>query len=384
MPRKARSRTRAAKNPAGQRKTAPHRRAPAASSLARAPDLIELARRLSEASGISGDEAAVRRVVLESLQGRAEQVSVDALGNVLVRCRSSGRRAVRVMVAAHLDEVGLMVVGISREGMLRFEKVGGVDERYLLGKPVWVGKDHLPGVIGLKPIHLWDPSEVRKTVPVDSLLIDIGAASKEAASQWTQPGDRVAFATRFEAHGQLVQGKALDDRLGVASLISLVLDPPPNIELLAAFTTQEEVGLRGARVAAYALEPQAALVLDTTPAQDLPMGDRSENTSYNTKLGAGPAAYLADGGTISDRRLVNLLAETARAEGLPLQLRQPGGGATDAAAIHLTRKGIPSVSLSVPARYLHTPQSLAHLDDWLNTLRLARAALARLTANMLR
>jgi endoglucanase len=288
------------------------------------------------------------------------------------------------MVAAHLDEVGLIIVAISSDGMLRFETVGGVDERYLLGKAVWVGRDHLPGVIGVKPIHLSGPAEVARAVPVDSLRIDIGAASKEAASQWVQPGDRVVFATRFEARGQLLLGKALDDRLGVASLISLVLDPPANIELLAAFTTQEEVGLRGAQVAAYALNPQAALVLDTTPANDLPLGDGSENAAYNTKLGAGPAVYLADRGTLSDRRLVSLVVEAARAEGLPFQFRQPGGGTTDAAAIHLTREGIPSVSLSVPARCLHSPRSLARREDWLNTLRLSRAALARLAPDKLR
>jgi endoglucanase len=194
----------------------------------------------------------------------------------------------------------------------------------------------------------------------------------------------VTFATPFEVHGRLLTGKALDDRLGVASLISLVLDPPGNVELLAAFTAQEEVGLRGARVAAFALKPQAALVLDTTPALDLPTGDGSENIAYNTKLGGGPAVYLADRGTLGDRRLVSLVVEAARAEGLPLQIRQPGGGTTDAAAIHLTREGIPSISLSVPGRYLHTPRSLVHLDDWLNTMRLARAMLSRLTPDRLR
>jgi endoglucanase len=288
------------------------------------------------------------------------------------------------MVAAHLDEVGLMVVAITSDGMLQFEKVGGVDERYLLGKAVWVGRDHIPGVVGIKPIHLSGAGEVTRAVPLDLLRIDIGAPSKEAASQRTRPGDRVSFATSFEVHGPLLTGKALDDRLGVASLISLVLDPPGNVELLAAFTAQEEVGLRGARVAAFALKPQAALVLDTTPALDLPTRDGSENIAYNTKLGGGPAVYLADRGTLGDRRLVSLVVEAARAEGLPLQIRQPGGGTTDAAAIHLTREGIPSISLSVPGRYLHTPRSLVHLDDWLNTMRLARAMLSRLTPDRLR
>lgn len=375
MPTRVPVRTRLAKSSATRKKAVATRRA---------PDLIELARRLSEASGVSGDEAAVRCVVLQTLERRAKQISVDALGNILVHCRPSSRRALRVMVAAHLDEVGLIVVAISNDGMLHFEKVGGLDERYLLGKAVRVGKDHVPGVIGVKPIHLWEPGQAAQAVPADSLRIDIGADTKEAASQRVQPGDRAVFATRFEAHGQLLWGKALDDRLGVATLISLVLDPPGNIELLAAFTTQEEVGLRGAQVAAYALDPQAALALDTTSANDLPLADGSENPAYNTRLGAGPAIYLADRGTLSDRRLVALLTETARAEGIPYQFRQPGGGTTDAAAIHLARQGVPSISLSVPARYLHTPRSLARREDWTNTLRLARVALARLTPDRLR
>ena len=323
MPRTSPSRTRARRILARRKNEAARRRAPSRPRRARAPDLIDLARQLSEASGVSGDESEIRRVVLDSLQGRADQISVDALGNVLVHRRASGRRAVRIMVAAHLDEVGLMVVAITSDGMLQFEKVGGVDERYLLGKAVWVGRDHIPGVVGIKPIHLSGAGEVTRAVPLDLLRIDIGAPSKEAASQRTRPGDRVSFATSFEVHGPLLTGKALDDRLGVASLISLVLDPPGNVELLAAFTAQEEVGLRGARVAAFALKPQAALVLDTTPALDLPTRDGSENIAYNTKLGGGPAVYLADRGTLGDRRLVSLVVEAARAEGSPSRSVNP-------------------------------------------------------------
>jgi putative aminopeptidase FrvX len=375
---------RARHNPAGRKKQAASRRTPSSSRRSRTPDLMDLARRLSEASGVSGDESEVRRIVLEALQRRADQIKVDALGNILVCPRASRRRGVRVMVSAHLDEVGLMVVAVTNDGMLQFEKVGAVDERYLLGKAVWVGKDHLPGVIGVKPMHLAAPGELASPVPLDSLRIDIGASSQEAARKYARPGDRVSFATSFEVHGSLLMGKALDGRLGVASLISLTLDPPGNIDLLAAFTTQEEVGLRGARVAAYSLKPQAALVLDTTPALDLPSADGSENTTYNCKLGAGPVLYLADRGTLGDRRLISLVVEAARAEGLPFQVRQPGGDPTEAAAIHLTREGIPSVSLSIPGRYLHTPRSLARLDDWLNTVRLARAALSRMTPDRLR
>jgi endoglucanase len=181
----------------------------------------------------------------------------------------------------------------------------------------------------------------------------------------------------------------MDDRIGVASLIELLRNAPPNIDLLAAFTVQEEVGLRGARVAGYALNPDLALVLDCTPAHDLPFweGDSTaagqENTHYNTRLGAGPAIYISDASTIHDPRLIRHLVETAEQLHIPYQIRQPGGGGTDAGAIHRQRLGIPSVSLSVPGRYIHTPASLVRLEDWKNTLRLAHAALSRFTPAVL-
>lgn len=152
--------------------------------------------------------------------------------------------------------------------------------------------------------------------------------------------------------------------------------------MLAAFTVQEEVGLRGAKVAAYALEPDVAIALDSTPANDLPAWDGSENARYNTRLGEGPAIYVADAATLSDPRLIRFLVETAQAAGIPYQIRQPGGGGTDAGAMHKQRAGIPTVSISVPGRYLHTPLSIARLSDWKNTLALVYTALAQLTPDL--
>ena len=205
-------------------------------------------------------------------------------------------------------------------------------------------------------------------------------------------GDWATFATTFSRLGPSIRAKALDDRFGVATLIELVRQAPPNIDLLAAFTVQEEVGLRGAKVAAYAFDPHMAIVLDCTPAMDLPVlknqgvyseGDRAGNARYNTRLGAGPAIYVADRATLSDPRLIRHLVETADALGIPYQFRQPGGGGTDAGAIHKQRAGIPSVSVSVPGRYLHTAASLSRLDDWKNTLALIHAALTRMTLDVL-
>ena len=223
----------------------------------------------------------------------------------------------------------------------------GIDERQLPGKAVLVGRDHLPGVIGAKPIHMTTRSEREKTIEVGSLRIDLGPEIGDRV----KPGDWATFATRFEILGPSIRAKALDDRLGVATLIELLKHAPENIDLLVAFTVQEEVGLRGARVAAYQFDPEMAIAVDSTPANDLPNWDKDEeNTRYNTRLDAGPAIYVMDGATIGDQRLVHLLVDTAEENGIPYQIRQPGPGGTDAGSIHKVRAGVPAVSVSVPSR----------------------------------
>ncbi len=335
--------------------------------------------RLTNACAVSGDEGPVRAIVLEEIADHADDVQVDALGNVLVTKHGRGENCPRVMLAAHMDEVGFMITYDEGEGLFRFDTVGGLDERQLIGKPVWVGADCTPGVIGAKPVHLSSGEERRKAIAIDSLRIDVGPGNDGKV----RVGDRATFATPFQRIGKSLRAKAIDDRIGVATLIELVKHAPPNIELLAAFTVQEEVGLRGARVAAYTFNPDLAIAIDSTPAMDLPAWDGEENIRYNTRLGAGPAIYIADGATLSDPRLIRHLRETAEAEGIPYQLRQPGGGGTDAGAIHRQRAGIPSVSVSVPARYLHTAASIARIDDWRNTLSLLYASLSRISADTL-
>ncbi len=349
---------------------------------------IRLLERLCNACAVSGDEQEVRAIVLEQIRPHASEVRVDALGNVLAVRPGQGDVRLKVMLAAHMDEVGLMVVDDDGDGIFRFDTVGGLDVRQLAGKPVWVGRQHLPGVIGAKPVHLTSPEERKHAQSLDTLRIDVGPDNAKKV----KVGDRATFATQFARLGPSLRAKALDDRLGVATLIELVRQAPPNIDLLAAFTVQEEVGLRGAHVAAYALNPDLAFALDCTPANDLPawnndgrFGDpyAGENTRYNTRLGEGPAIYVADNSTLSDPRLIRHVVETAEAYGIPYQIRQPGGGGTDAGAIHKQRLGIPSLSISVPGRYAHTAALLARLDDWKNTLALVHAALTRLPIDLL-
>lgn len=336
---------------------------------------LKLLERLCNVIAVSGDEGEVRKIVLDEIKPYADDVRVDALGNVLAtrpgRARSGKR--LRVMLDAHMDEVGFMIVADEGEGIFRFETVGGIDVRHLVGKQVFVGKERIPGVIGGKPIHLMNGDERTRKVPLDALRIDLGPAGKAKVS------DRAGFATKFRRAGPSILSKSIDDRVGVATVIELLKHAPSNIDLCAAFTVQEEIGLRGAKVAAQYFNPDLAIAIDSTPAKDLPDFEGGENVTYNTKLGLGPAIYIADGSTLHEPRLVRFLVETAEAQKIPYQFRQPGGGSTDSGAIQRALAGIPTVSVSVPHRYTHSPISIARVDDWKNTLNLLHAALKRIT-----
>lgn len=337
---------------------------------------LKLLERLCNIIAVSGDEGEVRKVVLEAVKPYADEVKVDALGNVLVTKTGRGRERVRVMLDAHMDEVGFFIVDDDGEGLYRFETVGWMDIRHLVGKQVYVGKGRTPAVIGARPIHLMNGEEQTQKVPLDALRIDVGPSGK------AKVGDRAGFATQFRRVGPSIMAKSIDDRIGVATLIELFKQAPPNIDLCAAFSVQEEIGLRGAKVAAQYFNPDLAIAIDSTPANDLPLHDDSENMIYNTKLGLGPAIYVADGSTLHDPRLVRFLRETAEAEKIPYQIRQPGGGDTDSGAIQRALAGILTVSISVPHRYTHSPVSIARLDDWKHTLNLLHAALKRITPEL--
>jgi putative aminopeptidase FrvX len=306
---------------------------------------IKLLEKLCNASGVSGDEGEVRQIVLKEVTTIADDVKVDALGNVLATKKGSGRNRLRVMLDSHMDEVGFMVVADDGDGIYRFDTVGGLDVRQLVGKQVLVGKNKTPGVIGARAIHLTTEDERKKKIPLDQLRIDVGPGGAKV-----KVGDRATFATRFKRVGPSILSKAIDNRIGVATLIELLKFAPANVDLCVSFSVQEEIGLRGAKVAAHHFNPDLAIAVDATPANDLPSYDGSENISYNTRLGFGPAIYTTDSGTLSDPRLIRYLAKTAEAKGIPFQYRQPGGGGTDAGAIHKQLAGIPAVSVSVPHR----------------------------------
>ncbi|MGD1997201.1 MAG: M42 family metallopeptidase [Anaerolineae bacterium] len=335
---------------------------------------------LSEAFGPSGDERAVRAILRRALEEHVDRMWVDALGNLHTEKQGRGEQRMRVLVTAHMDEVGLMVIGHDDSGALKVRTIGGIDDRILPGAQVWVGSDQIPGVIGIKPVHLLEKGEGEKVTSVEKLVVDIGAKEKDEAKKLAPLGTSAVFATRFRELGPTVMGKAFDDRAGCAVLTELVRGERLTHDLHAVFTVQEEVGLRGARVAAYAAEPDCAFALEGTIADDLP---KEKDVSPTTELGKGPAITVMDRSFIAHRGLNQLLVETAEELDIPYQFKQPGIGGTDSGAIHLAREGIPCATVSVPCRYIHGPIGILNLEDFEHTVRLMRETLGRLTRRIL-
>jgi putative aminopeptidase FrvX len=337
-----------------------------------------LLERLSNARGVSGNETEVRELIIDAVRDRVDEYRVDSIGNLIVLKRASApakrRGALQVMLAAHMDEVGLQIAHVENDGRLRFEKVGSVDDRVLPSKIFLIGDDKVPGVIGVKPVHKSTPGETEKAIKSEDLMLDIGAKSKDEALEAVKLGDYATFATDFTLFGDgLVRGKALDDRTGCALLVDLLAGEYP-FDLYGVFTVQEEVGTRGARVVAYTIEPDLAFVLESTVCDDLP---KEKDVSPTTRLGSGPAITVADNSLIADKRLVRLLTGTARENRIPLQIKQPLIGGTDAGRLQLTREGVPSIVLSVPTRYIHSPVGLLSLHDYEYTLQLMQKALPK-------
>ncbi len=340
-----------------------------------------LLEKLSNARGVSGNEAEVREILIEAVKDRVDEYRVDTMGNLITLKKAKGARAgaFKVMVVAHMDEVGLMIVHHDSNGLLRFRKVGGIDDRVLLSKVVLIGKDKIPGIVGVKPIHLLKPKERDQVMECDSMTIDIGAKSKEEAQALVKIGDYATFATEFaEMDDGLVKGKALDDRTGCATLVEILKRDYP-FNLYGVFTAQEEVGARGARVAAYAIEPNYAFALESTVCDDSP---KTKDVSPVTRVGNGPAITFMDRGLIADRRLVNLLIETAKENRIPYQFKQAIAGGTDVGQIHITKEGAPSVAVAVPTRYIHSPVSLLSKHDFENTIALMTRTLPKLAKGL--
>ncbi|HSL93139.1 MAG TPA: M42 family metallopeptidase [Bacillota bacterium] len=329
-----------------------------------------LLEKFSLAFGPSGCEEEIRKVISEELSEYVSEWKKDALGNLIA---VKGDKGPRVMLAAHMDECGLMISSFDRSGLLRFRKVGGLDDRVLVSKHVLIGPKRVPGVIGAKAIHLQLPDEKTKPIPLSGLYIDIGAASKEEAEKLVCLGDYAVFATGYgHLSDTVVKGKSFDDRAGCAVLAEILKESYDNLTVFGAFTVQEEIGLRGAGVAAYACEPDMAIVLEGTTCSDLPY---SKEHDYCTNMGGGPAITIMDASVVSDRRMVAELLRLAEKHGITVQFKRSITGGSDAGRINQSRDGVPVVVISVPCRYIHSPVSMLDLNDFNATVRLVKLLL---------
>lgn len=317
--------------------------------------LSERIARLSERIGPSGHEGPVREEIRRQLEGFVDELFEDALGNLYAvkRPRGAGGSGVKVMLAAHMDEVGVIVTHIDDNGFLRFAPVGALSAAVLLGQRV-VFPNGRVGVIASE--HLDDIKELK----VDRLFIDIGAESRDEAMQHAQVGDMAVYHRSAQVMGRRMVGKAMDDRVGcavVAEALARLGDSSPH-EVYGVFTVQEEVGARGARPAAFRVAPDVAIAVDVTVGADTPKA-----RTLPMALGKGAAIKVKDSSVITHPALRRLLVERARQHGVPFQMEVLDAGGTDAGPIHISRDGVPSAVVSIPTRYLHTPAEVVDLGD---------------------
>lgn len=323
----------------------------------------------TEAFGVSGCEKEIRNVIMSKVDGLGD-INIDKMGNLIVHKRGSGKR---VMLAAHMDEVGFIITSVKEDGRLMFRPVGGIDPRILISKRVIFGKDGLLGVIGSKPIHLQGADERRTPLDIKQLFIDIGATSKSEALSKVKPGDYATFESEYIDMGDFIKSKALDDRVGCAILSELLKDEY-NLDLYAAFTVQEEVGLRGAGAAAFTIEPEIAIIIEGTTCADI----AKEEKDYVTSSGQGPAISIMDRTSSASGKLHNRVVETAKLNNIPYQFRRGTVGGNDAGKIHRSKEGCLTQTISVPTRYIHSPISMIFKKDYEDTIKLVRLVLKSL------
>lgn len=327
-------------------------------------EIKELLKRLSEAHGISGYEDEVREIVKSEIMPYVDEVKVDRLGNLIAI--KKGKRP-SVMIAAHLDEIGLMVKHIEDEGFLRFSNIGGWFDQTLLNQRVVLhgNRGKVFGVIGSKPPHVMKKEEREKLIKSEDMFIDIGASSKEEAeSMGISIGTPVTIDRHFvELKNGIVTCKAFDNRSGIVITIEALKGTNTEFEVYAVGTVQEEVGLKGARTTAFALNPDVAIATDVTIAGGHP---GLEKKHVNVEMGKGAAITVCDAagrGIITPKSVLRWLKETAERHNIKYQLSVLEGGTTDATAILLARSGIPSGVISVPTRYIHSPVEVLNIKD---------------------
>lgn len=320
---------------------------------------IELLKNLCNTSGISGDEGEVRSAILEEIKDLTKNIKVDALGNIIALKKGKKSAKQKLMLCAHMDEVGFIVTDINEDGFLKFESVGGINSNSIISRSVSVGKNKIKGVIGTKPVHLVKKDEINKPVSISEMYIDIGAKDKNDAQKYVSYGDSISFDNSFEYSNGIIKSKAIDDRVGCAILIEIMKRDLP-VDMYFTFTTQEEIGLRGAKVCSYNVDPDSAIVVEGTTAADVFNINKDEQVC---KLNSGAVISFMDKRTVYDKSYFELACKIAKKEEISYQIKRAVAGGNDAGAIQASRSGVKTIALSVPCRYIHTAESVANEND---------------------
>lgn len=333
-----------------------------------------LLQRLCTTNGIAGHEDAVRTLILSEIRPHADRITVDPLGNILAFKKGREVPQQKLLLSAHMDEVGFIVTHITQDGCLQFAPVGGINAAAAFARHVRIGEDAIPGVVCHKPLHLLKADERKKSPAIEDLLIDIGAESRADAEQYISLGDPIYFESLYEnAHGRVIS-KALDDRFGCLVLIEL-LRQPLAYDMYFSFVVQEEIGLRGARVAAYTIDPDSAIVVEATTAADVPYAEEEKQVC---RVGEGAVVSFMDRSTLYDREYYRLAMDCAREQGVKAQTKTVIAGGNDAGAIHQSRGGVRTLAVSLPCRYIHSCDSLASTEDMESVYTVVKATAERI------
>ena len=330
--------------------------------------MLNTLKTLCALNGVSGDEGEVREYIMSRAKAHATELFSDAMGNLIAFKKGKKTPDKKIMLCAHMDEVGVIVTRITDEGFLKFACIGGIDRRVIIGKPVYIGKERVFGLIANRAIHLVKPEDREKAPQVDELYIDIGAKNREEAEKRVARGDTGAFDGQILEFGDgFVKAKAIDDRLGCAVLLHLLESDLP-VDCWFAFTTQEEVGMRGAYGAAFKVAPDIALIVEGTTAADLPSVKGEKKVCC---VGKGAVIPFMDGATIYDRDLYKMLTQLAEKNDIPWQTKTFISGGTDGAAVQRSRAGVKTAGIAAPIRNLHSPACVGKSSDFDHVLKLA-------------
>ena len=342
---------------------------------------MSLMKELCSTPGVSGFEDKIADIIERELKDSVNSIEKDGMGNIIATKKGENKKAPTIMLASHMDEIGLMVKYIDDNGFIKFSKIGGINDQMLMNQTVVIHSENgdYVGVIGSKPPHVTKPEERNKVVPYDDMFIDIGAKDKEDAESMVSIGDSISFKAWFEEFpNDLIMGKALDNRVGCYVMIEVLKRINTRATVYGIGTVQEEVGLKGARTSAFKLKPDMALALDVTLSGDHPGVKKEEAPAV---IGKGPALILADAsgrGIITSKLIKEMIIKVGDENELDYQLEVSDGGTTDGAVIQLTGEGISTGVISVPTRYIHTTVSVCSKKDIETTINLIVEAINNL------